>query len=66
MSYREENGEIVLAMSREDYEHLLITLGYAVGVFLQQGGRAQLRTACALVNRINQGNPGYKPYREDL
>ena len=52
MSYSEENGQVTLTISREDYDCLLMCLGSA---------------ALELVNRLNQGNPNYRPYlREDF
>ena len=34
MSYREENGQVILTMSREDYEKLLFRLGEATRAYL--------------------------------
>lgn len=47
MSYREENGQVVLTMSREDYERLLF----------------DLTAMLEFMNRLNQGNPQYTPYQ---
>jgi hypothetical protein len=60
MSYREENGLVVLTMSGEDYERLLISLGYYTGGVLQRGGK--INDLLALMNRLNDGNPNYTPY----
>jgi hypothetical protein len=60
MSYREENGQVVLTMSREDYERPLISLGYYTGGVLQRGGK--INDLLALMNRLNEGNPNYTPY----
>jgi len=61
MSYSEENDQVVLRLSRDDYQKLMITLGIAAGslgpqssVFLEIFG---------LTNRLNEGNPTYRPYR---
>jgi hypothetical protein len=62
MSYREENGQVILSMSPEDYDELLITLGYAVGAALQANGHL-LRRITPLLNRLNEGNPNYRPYQ---
>ena len=61
MSYHEENGQVVLAMSRDDYDALLIWLGIAAGYLVQRDEDAFRRT-CALLDRINEGNPHYIPY----
>jgi hypothetical protein len=60
MAYREENGQVVLTMSREDYERPLISLGYYTGGVLQRGGK--INDLLALMNRLNDGNPNYTPY----
>ena len=36
MSYSEENGQVVLRMSREDYAILLLVLGYATGAAIKE------------------------------
>jgi hypothetical protein len=58
MSYREENGQVVLTMSRGDYEILLIVLGYSFSSTLWVDRDAALR----YINRLNEGNPNYTPY----
>lgn len=62
MSYREENGQVVLTMSREDYQILLISLGYYTAGIDSRGGSA-LGEMIELLNRLNEGNPHYTPYR---
>jgi hypothetical protein len=61
VSYREENGQVILTMSREDYDYLLIALGIATGHAMKQGGRPD--KCLAFVNRLNSGNPNYTPYQ---
>ena len=63
MSYREQDGQVILSMSKEDYELLLIALGSAVGAALQGRGMLGLRVVCDFANRLNQGNPHYIPYQ---
>ncbi len=65
MSYREENDQVILTMSREDYETLLLQLGIAAGwVASKDGasGESMLRNL-AFLNRLNEGNPNYTPYQ---
>jgi hypothetical protein len=58
MSYREENGQVVLTMSREDYQLVLMLLGAGTS-----GERiVTWNKALALLNRLNDGNPNYTPY----
>lgn len=60
MGYREEGGAVVLTMSREDYNALLMALGYVAGA---SGGLwKDMRFALGLVNRLNAGNPSFTPY----
>lgn len=57
MSYSEENGQVVLRMSREDYEIILLALGTFAGM---RG--SSLAPLLALMNRLNEGNRNYTPY----
>jgi len=59
MSYREENGKVVLTMDMLDWEILLIALGRAFATMPREDRPAFL----SLVNRLNQGNPNYTPYQ---
>ena len=52
MSYSEENGQVVLTMSREDYDLLR-----------DAALRWDLGLGEDLWNRLNQGNPHYTPYQ---
>ncbi len=64
MSYREENDSVILTMSREDYERLLMRLGMAAGHLSREGyTHAQWQAELAFMNRLNQGNPNYTPYQ---
>jgi hypothetical protein len=67
MSYSEENGQVVLRMSREDYERLIFRLGLALGNFANSSGVAaqqeSIKQELAFLNRLNQGNPDYTPYQ---
>lgn len=68
MSYSEQNGQVVLTLSREDYNELLIVFAAATKLSLT-GPMGNLIYGCdqiiSLLNRINQGNPNYTPYRVD-
>jgi hypothetical protein len=68
MSYSEENGLVILSMSREDYERVLLLLGQATVESVRRHGRSlfNLNDILALLNRLNQGNPNYTPYQEEL
>ena len=56
MSYREEDGQVILTMSPEDYERILFRLAAAATHW-----RA-IDDELRLLNRLNEGNPHYMPY----
>jgi len=57
--YREENDQVILTMSREDYQLMLMLLGAgAAGARIVSG-----KKALEFLNRLNQGNPHYTPYQ---
>lgn len=62
MSYREENGQVVLTISHEDYDALLMRLASAAAYSARCYGTASLGQHLALLNRLNEGNPKYTPY----
>lgn len=65
MSFEECDGQVVLTMSREDYEQLLFVFGARVAWGLMQPFREDAgRTAeiQRLLNRLNEGNPAWQPY----
>jgi hypothetical protein len=64
VSYSEENGQVVLRMSREDFQMLLIVLGYATGGAIKDAWTPASRMF-ELMNRINEGNPNFRPYQEE-
>jgi hypothetical protein len=61
MSYREENGQVVLTMSREDYERVLFRLGAAMATKALSANRWD--EEFRFLNRLNSGNPHYTPYQ---
>ena len=58
MSYSEENGQVILTMSRDDYDRLLFRLAKAAASMGRQGLDAELQYS----DRLNSGNPNYTPY----
>ena len=55
MSYSEENNQVVLRMSREDYNVLMGNLD-ALNVIAPDRDHEEF------VDRLNSGNPNYTPY----
>jgi hypothetical protein len=60
--YSEQNGQVTLTMSREDYEQLLEVFGIATVAGTHAKWQLNVKVA-ELLNRLNQGNPNYKPYQ---
>jgi hypothetical protein len=55
-------GNIVITMTRDDYDSLLLQLGYAAGCAGQNDDPVFRRNNILLLNRLNAGNPHYRPY----
>lgn len=59
MGYSEDNsGNVVLTMTPDDYIELLLRLGAA-----NASPGFTLDDSLALINRLNEGNPKFKPYK---
>jgi len=56
----EDDGTVVLRMTRADHDALLLNLGYAAGARRARG--EPLEPALALLNRLEEGNPDFTPY----
>lgn len=61
LSYSEQDGNVVLTMSREDYEGLLRV--FARATVWAKTNHDKLEETVALLDRLNQGNPNYTPYQ---
>lgn len=59
MSYSEVDGKVVLTMSKTDYMFLLTCLGMWRASDITPSGSSWEE----FINRLNEGNPGYQPYR---
>jgi len=58
---RRENGRrVVIDISEEEFDVLMIALGIAAGSRI--GQRESAREIFRLVNTINEGNPDFTPY----
>jgi len=58
MSYSEKDGQVILTMSRKDYEQMQRVMLFGRGHIF--GGE---RWVYELMARISQGNPNYTPYQ---
>jgi len=63
MSYREENGQVVLTMTREDYQEFLLAFGHWSRIQRGGDGKARRNRLLEILNRVNRGNPNYTPYQ---
>jgi hypothetical protein len=52
-----------ITLDRNDYESLLVTLGYAIGAAIKDEDARRAWAILRLANRINEGNPAYIPYK---
>jgi hypothetical protein len=62
--YREENGQVILTMSRDDYDWILFGLGALTGQRMRDGLSAE--PVMELMNRLNEGNPHYAAYKVEV
>lgn len=61
MSYSEENGQVMLRMSRPHFMNLLMFLGIAAGALGPES--PMFSRLFNLQNVLNEGNPNYTPYQ---
>ena len=59
LGYSEDSeGNVVLRMTVEDYQLLLMCMGYATGA-----AGAEKSQFIGLINRLNKGNQNFVPYK---
>jgi hypothetical protein len=65
MSYREEEGQVVLTMSREQFDRLLMVFAMATmkGMQFRSDFPRAVENTMELLNQLNEGNPDYTPYQ---
>jgi hypothetical protein len=60
--FSEQGDNIVLTLTCDDHNRLLLVLGYALGTAAAQGkGIFSRWDLSALINRIEEGNPNFTP-----
>jgi hypothetical protein len=64
MSYSEQDGQVVLTMSKGDYGFLMFNLGACVAAQKIHRGSILGRLQ-DMVDRLNSGNPNYTPYKTE-
>lgn len=55
-------NEYSFTLSRDDYEILLIMLGFATGAAAKEGDRKLVQSFVRLTNEINKNNPHWTNY----
>ncbi len=64
MSYSEQDGQVKLTMSRDDYD--LVLKVFAMATVRAMSDKRPILSSLQVVellNRLNQGNPNFTPYR---
>jgi hypothetical protein len=66
MTYTERGDEVILQMTRDDYERLLFLLGISGGFIAREHGAQSkpFRDYINFINGLNTGNPHFVPYRD--
>lgn len=62
MTYSEKGDQVVLEMSREDFQRLVLLTGFAAGVASREGDKKTFWGWIDFANRLNATNPRYTPY----
>jgi len=61
--YTEDNeGHVIITLNRQDYDSLLLCLGFASGSAMKEGSLSIADSFLRLANSINYGNPYWTPY----
>jgi len=63
MPYSEQDGQVVLTMTREDYQRILLALGAWVAAMHRPFEPERTFELLEFVNRLNEGNPNFTPYQ---
>jgi hypothetical protein len=62
MSLRRVAGRVLIDISEDDYETLMLVLGFATGRAIGRPDLMRPKTILMLANAINEGNPNWTPY----
>jgi hypothetical protein len=65
VSYREDDGQVILTMSQLQYERLLMVFAMATmkGMEYRKDFPRAVENTMELLNQLNQGNPNYTAYQ---
>jgi hypothetical protein len=59
---QDDNGNVTVTMTYDDWQNLVLAMGYAGGHILKNDERKHHYRHLALMNRLNVGNPHFRPY----
>lgn len=62
MYAEDQDGNVVITLNRQDYDSLLLCLGYAIGGATKDNALDIANVFLRLANTVNQGNPDWRPY----
>jgi hypothetical protein len=62
---REPNGLVALRMTQDEWDELLMVLGYKIGLASKDSDKQMFDLGLRVVNRLNTGNPDFIPYAID-
>jgi hypothetical protein len=62
MSYKREEDTITLTLSTDDYTGLMMFAGMLLSCLDRKADKIWFWRWVKLVNRMNEGNPHYRPY----
>ena len=62
MTYTEQNDQVRLEMTKEEFNKVIFFLGVASGVASRAGDHKLFIEFMALANDVNAGNPNWTPY----
>jgi hypothetical protein len=60
--YTQQGERVTLDMTRDDYDKLMLMLGYATGAANMAGELTLFWSWLRLANELNNGNPNFRPY----
>jgi hypothetical protein len=62
MTYTQQGERVTLEMTRDDYDRLMIMLGYACGASRARSEISLFWSWLRFTNELNNGNPNFTPY----
>lgn len=64
MSHTKQGDRVTLEMSRDEYNQLLLCIGYALGAAVERQDKMVFNMWLKIANRVNEGSNEFIPYGE--